>query len=133
MTVSITSPDGGGTSADFASKLGSVSASALSTSLKASLPTLASSLSASGLTVAVGQLTNPPTASPSHYSLPLPAVGASSTNMGVVGGVVGGFAIIAITIFRCYRDEPQAPAPRQEGDVWVERDPSSGAVSNNKI
>ena len=52
--------------------------------------------------------------------------------MGVVGGVVGGFAIIAITIFRCYRDEPQAAAPRQEGDVWVERDPS-GAVLNNKI
>ena len=86
------------------------------------------------IAVAVGQLTNPPTMSPTRYSLPLPAIGSSPANMGVVGGVVGGFVFVAIAIFRCYR-EPQAPAPPRQGEnagVWVDRDPGKAAL-NNKI
>ena len=122
MVVRITSPDDGSSSTDFTNKLSTVTASALSFSLKAALPTLASSLSTSSLTVAAGQLTNAPTPAPSPYSLPTEETTSSATNLGVVGAAVGGFVVITIVIFRCYSD-PRIP-PDNDDDVdeavWVD-------------
>jgi len=127
VVVGITSPDDGSSSTDFTNKLSAVPASALSFSLKAALPTLASSLSPSSLAVTVGQLTNTPTPAPSPYSLPAEETASSATNLGVVGAAVGGFAVITIVIFRCFMLDPRPRIPPNDDEdedvdeaVWVD-------------
>jgi hypothetical protein len=118
VVVGITAPnDGSSSSAGFTSKLNTMSASALSTTLKAALPTLASSLTASSVTVAAGQITSTPTPAPSPYSLPTETSTTSAANMGIVGATVGGFITLTIIIFKCYSD-PYVP-PEEESDWSV--------------